>query len=319
MRDDGVRGPRSTQQIKLTPKDMIENRVVLVTGASGFTGKYLCSALRDLGARVIELSELPSAAPDKFQCDLIDKSQVGEVIAEIRPDFVIHLAAISFVATENPEAFYAVNVIGTCNLLHALTNCTPEKIIIASSANIYGQVQGGQPISEDQVPAPINHYASSKLAMEHMAKTWFEELPIIVTRPFNYTGPGQDERFLIPKIVAHFAERKEQIELGNLRVSRDFTYVGDVVEAYLLLLQSKSKSTVINICSGETCSLRQILNRLELLSGHELKVRVNPELVRKNEIEVLRGDNSLLKELTGWAPNYQLDEVLEMMLNSRID
>ena len=122
----------------------------------------------------------------------------------IAPDVVVHLAALAFVAEDNPEDFYRVNVLGTVNLLEALADdLHPVRILIASSANVYGNTSGGAK-RRLSCPAPVNHYAASKLAMEHMVRTWFDRLPIVMTRPFNYTGPGQDERFVVPKIVAHY-------------------------------------------------------------------------------------------------------------------
>lgn len=295
---------------------MIENSRVLVTGASGFTGKYLCDSLRAAGAQVSELSSKHSASSDSMQCDITDKARLVEVVRELNPDYVVHLAAISFVAATNIDLFHEVNVIGTRNLLEALSGCASEKVIIASSANIYGDVSSGKPITEEQEPAPANHYGASKLDMEQVAEDYFEELPIIVTRPFNYTGPGQDEKFLIPKIVAHYKRKEDSIELGNTDVSRDYSFVGDVVDAYIRLLQSEVDSLMVNICSGEAYSVDQILCYLEQQTGRKINVRKNPELVRANEIKMLLGDNSLLKKLTGWSPQHGLEEVLSSMLNT---
>jgi nucleoside-diphosphate-sugar epimerase len=152
--------------------------------------------------------------------------------------------------------------------------------------------------------------------MEHMVATWFERLPIVIARPFNYTGPGQDERFLIPKIVSHFAQGKSVIELGNLDVSRDFSDVRDVVDAYVRLLDSDVRGQRINICSGHAVSLREIISLMEGIARYRINVEVNPAFVRANEIPVLRGDNQRLLAATGFAPRQDLKQTLEDMLTA---
>ena len=229
---------------------------------------------------------------------------------------VIHLAALSYVAHEDQSAFYAVNVIGATNLLEALEaeSIVPEKIVIAGSANIYGN-STAEVVSESDVPEPVNHYAASKLAMEFMVKTWFPHFPIIITRPFNYTGIGQDNKFLIPKIISHFRAGKKEIELGNLDVSRDFSDVRDVAMAYRLMLESDVKSEIVNICSGQDVSLASVIEMMEKIAGYSIDVSVNPDFVRKNEIKRLLGDNAKLKRLFGYTPRYTLESTLKDMFN----
>src|SRR5699024_6327789 len=122
-------------------------------------------------------------------------------------------------------------------------------------------------------------YACSKLAMEHMVATWFDRLPLILARPFNYTGVGQAEHFLIPKIVSHFRRGEDRLELGNLDVSRDFSDVRDVVRAYLALLACDADSRIVNICSGRPTALRTIVRRMNALVGYEIEIDVNPAFV----------------------------------------
>lgn len=287
----------------------------LVTGASGFTGRYMIDALRKRGFTVAGLGSEHTNADETLACDLTDATAVKAVVDKVQPDWVVHLAALAFVGHADQEAFYRVNVFGTLNLLGALAGQrkVPQRILIASSANIYG-TPGVEVISEDICPAPVNHYACSKLAMEHMAATWFERLPIVIARPFNYTGPGQNERFLIPKIVSHFAQNKPVIELGNLDVSRDFSDVRDVVEAYVRLLDSDVYDQRINICSNQAISLREIIVLMEDIANYRINIKVNPEFVRANEIPVLRGDNRRLIAATGFAPRQNLRQTLEDML-----
>lgn len=287
----------------------------LVTGASGFTGQHLLPVLREHGYEVVGLGPGRSGADADIACDLTQAAAVRDAVRRIRPTHVVHLAALSFVADGDAWAFYDVNLFGTLNLLEALAtlDVPPQKVLVASSANVYG-TPGVEVIDEAVCPAPVNHYACSKLAMEHMVRTWFDRLPIVMTRPFNYTGVGQDEKFLIPKIVSHFRRREPVIELGNLNVARDFSDVRDVVAAYVALLESDARADVFNVSSGHAYALQDVLRMMREKSGHDIEVRVNPAFVRANEIPVLRGDSRKLAACAGHAPRHTLSDTLDWML-----
>lgn len=287
---------------------------VLVTGTSGFTGRYLADALRRENYWVVGFGTGETPAQETMPCDLTDAIAVREAVARVQPEYVVHLAALSFVGHRDPEAFYRVNLFGTLNLLATLAalDVVPKKVIVASSANVYG-ANAREVIDEDVCPAPVNHYACSKLAMEHMAATWFDRLPLVLARPFNYTGVGQDEQFLIPKIVDHFRRGERVIELGNLDVSRDFSDVRDVVAAYRALLGSDAVSRTVNICSGQATALRDVIDMMSTLAGYEIEVKVNPAFVRSNEIPVLRGSRERIGQLTGWRPELSLHRTLQWM------
>lgn len=293
-------------------------QTVLVTGNSGFTGHYLCDRLNKEGYSVVGLSHDSTNTSDLL-CDLSDPTAVKSAIAKIKPHYVIHLAALSFVAEANQAAYYQTNLFGTQNLLEALAELEtpPQKILLPSSANVYGATLADR-LSESICPAPVNHYGISKLAMEYMARTWFDRLPIIITRPFNYTGVGQDVRFLVPKIVSHFQHKQPTIELGNLAVSRDFLDVRDVVAIYVALLKSEIHSEVINICSGKGTALKEILRLMNEMAGYEIAVKVNPAFVRSHEIPYLVGDNTKLKQLIGFSPEFELQKTLWDMYENSI-
>lgn len=287
--------------------------VVLLTGAHGFTGVWVRRELEAAGYRVCgAVSGAPADGEVAF--DLRDRAAVAQAIATLRPDYIVHLAAISFVGHAEPADFYRVNVLGTEHLLQGCVaaNHVPRKILISSSANIYGSVPVAH-IEEDQPPAPVNHYAISKLAMEHMLRMWFDRLPIVVTRPFNYTGVGQRADFLVPKIVSHFAAKKPAIELGNLDVARDFSDVRMVARAYRLLLESDARGGTYNICSENLVSLRDIVAMLEKLAGYQIDVQVNPAFVRPNDIAKLGGSSARLREAVGELPVLPLSDTLAWM------
>ncbi len=260
---------------------------ILLTGSIGFTGRFFAEAALAAGYEV-----------NALKADLLDRKAVAEEIAGAPPDAVVHLAAISFVGHANDSAFYAVNTVGTMHLLAALAALPvpPKKVLIASSANIYGNCDAS-PIAETQSPAPVNHYAMSKLAMEYMARTFMDRLPIITTRPFNYTGPGQDLNFVIPKLVDHYARRAAVVELGNLQVEREFNDVRMVCDAYLALLHHGQADEAYNVCSGQPYTLRQVMDVLAELTGHTVEARVNPAFVRANEVHRLCGDPTKLQKL----------------------
>jgi len=284
-------------------------KTALLTGASGFTGRYLEPALQSRGYRVVR-ADPTSPQP----CDLTDPEEVEQAVLRSEADTVIHLAAVTYVAHDNAEDFYRVNVLGTLNLLQALTKLkrTPKRVIVASSANVYGTPKA-EVLDESLCPAPVNHYAASKLAMEHMVRTWFERLPILITRPFNYTGPGQAEHFLVPKIVNHFRDRAPYIELGNLQVSRDYSDVEDVVSTYWALLESDARSEIVNICSGRAIALLEIIEMMNDIAGYKIEVKINPEFIRENEVPRLVGSPTKLRSLVEIPPPRPFAETLRRM------
>ena len=293
---------------------------VLVTGASGFTGRYMVAELRAQGASVIALGGYGAidGADECLSADLRDPAAVDEAVEAARADYVVHLAALAFVGHGNAEEFYSVNLLGTRNLLVALGRArqAPKRILLASSANVYGNSSAGV-LGENTPPAPANDYAVSKLSMEYVAGLWQDQLPITIVRPFNYTGVGQSEQFLVPKIVSHFARRAAVMELGNLDVSRDFGDVRAVVSAYSrLLLAPTAEGQIVNVCSGRGHTLSQIIDFCAAITGHRLDVRVNPAFVRANEVKVLLGDATRLRNLIGEWDSPALEQTLAWMLDA---
>ena len=288
---------------------------VLVTGIRGFTGQYMAAELTVHGYEVFGVGSQPGCDAHYRQVDLLDMDGLRAVIAQVQPDVVVHLAALAFVGHGDANAFYQTNVIGTRNLLEALA-CAGKPlgcVLLASSANVYGNASEGV-LSESATPAPANDYAVSKLAMEYMARLWSERLPLVIARPFNYTGVGQADNFLLPKIVAHFRRKAEKIELGNLDVWRDFSDVRAVVKAYRGLIEARPIGQTFNVCSGRTHSLREVLAMCSEITGHELQVAVNPDFVRANEVRNLCGDASRLQVLLPQWHTPPLEETLQWML-----
>ncbi|MES2972793.1 MAG: NAD-dependent epimerase/dehydratase family protein [Pseudomonadota bacterium] len=277
---------------------------LLITGADGFTGRHLIAAAQSKGLAITAL-----------QSNLTDAAAVADEVSRVAPERVLHLAAISYVGHADPRAFYDVNLFGTLNLLAALAAlpARPRQIVLASSANVYGNTPLS-PIAEDLPPSPTNHYAMSKLAMEHMSRTF--DLPLVLARPFNYVGPGQAPSFVVPKLVEHFRRRASYIELGNLDVEREFNDVRYVCDAYLQLLDAAPPGGVYNICSGRPYALRELIRSFSRLTGHEMEVRFNPEFARANEIARLCGDPARLHAVARNLKLPSLDETLAWILAS---
>ena len=283
---------------------------LLITGAKGFTGVYLTEAAQKAGFQTIALT-----------ANLNDVQALEQEVLEIKPDFVAHLAGISFVASKDQEAFYRVHALGTSNLLQALAKLqlAPQKILLASSATVYGN-SSNHLSTEDQALAPIDHYATSKVAMEEMAKTFFKKLPLVIARPFNYTGPSQKGNFLIPKLVDHFVQKKPFIELGNLNIEREFNDVHMICDAYLQLLKLGNASEIYNVCSGQARSLQFVLDILKKMTGHDIEIRVNPDFVRASEVHRMVGSpeklSHLLKAKGHSLQASGLEDTLQKMLSS---
>ena len=292
-----------------------EGRRALITGLHGFTGYYLAQELTAAGYRVFgTMMPGEEVGPDMFAVDLSDRDAVAAMVAEVRPDVVAHLAGIAFVGHANVEAIYRVNVVGTRNLLEALASGShrPTSVLLASSANIYGNANVPV-IDEDVVPAPANDYAVSKLAMEYMARLWMDKLPITIVRPFNYTGVGQADNFLLPKIVSHFRRHEARIELGNLAIARDFSDVRMVARAYRRILAAAPAGEAFNVCSGTPHSLSNVIEMMSEIAGYRIDVQVNPVFVRANDVLQLTGSNRKLTAVVGDLAPTPLPEILRWM------
>lgn len=289
---------------------------VLVTGASGFTGRYVCKELIHQGYDVFALT-----MDGSLDCKSIDIGSYDEVlrcITLIKPESVIHLAGIAFAANKDPNGYYRVHIEGTCNLLRALkeVGCIRGVVALASSAQVYGDLYPDCAITEEFKPQPLNDYSVSKLAMEFMASLHMDSLPIVITRPFNYTGRGQNENFVIPKIVKAYKERQSVLELGSLDVSRDFSDVRDIAKYYVSLVTKGITGCTVNLCSGSTIDLNEVIRICEKLTDHTIDVRSVSAFKRKNELKMLLGSPKLLWDLSGFQNQYSIEDTLNWMLDN---
>ena len=293
---------------------MLDNNRILVTGANGFTGKFLVEALTKSGYSVFGTSLAKTEG--LVQVDLTQQEDLARAIMRIRPTSVVHLAGVSFAGKTNVPNLYAANILGTRNLLDSIARFVPqiESVIVASSASIYGPRASGL-ISEVDAAQPKSDYGISKASVEVLCHSWMSTLPITITRPFNYTGRGQSTKFVIPKIVQAFKSNSQSISLGNIDVKRDFSDVRDVALCYEGLLRKPKPGETFNIASGNPISIREIVHQISVISGREVDVTTDEALIRKGEVEVQAGDSSKLKswlEISSWR---RLEDTLSWMLD----
>lgn len=294
---------------------------VLVTGISGFTGHYVREEFLAHGWQVFGCgTRAAQEIAHYYQADLLKPETLRRVIAEVQPDAVVHLAGIAFAAHRHPIDFYNTHVQGTLNLLEALSHSATnlQKVLLVSTGNVYGNTMPGV-YDENAALKPFNDYGASKLAMEYMAWLWRERLPLVITRPFNYTGVGQAPNFLLPKIIGHAARGAPTIELGNLHVRRDYADVRNVANAYRRVVESPDAKGAINICSGDAYSVNEVLRIVSEISGRAMSVHVNPAFVRAGEVDLLCGSHQKLEATVGkidWIP---LRDTLQWMLAAAIN
>ena len=283
----------------------MESKQVLVTGANGFTGGYVCAELIRRGFSVHKLAS-----------DILDIKSLEAELMSIRPEYCIHLAGIAFTQHSDIRQLYNVNLMGTLNLLSGFhnNNLAIKSVLLASSGMMY-QHGNDCMLNEGALVHPHNHYSASKLAMEYASNIFRDSLPLIVARPFNYTGVNQSDNFLIPKIVNHFKAQKSVLKVGNTNVYREFNDVRDIAGIYVdLILDVKSHSSPINICSGIGVCVSDVIALCEQISGFSLETEVDPRFVREGEPYKVIGDNSLLKTLVPLKNRFNISETLSWML-----
>lgn len=276
-----------------------KGKKALVTGSNGFVGRSLVEALKDEGADVIEFDI--ANGQDITDWNIIESLE--------KVDIVFHLAAIVFVpyAWENPQEVYNVNVLGTLNILEYCRNNDVKKMVLASSY-IYGPPEY-LPVDEKHPLNPNNPYSRSKLLSEKLCKAYHDDygLNCIIIRPFNIYGKGQNESFLIPKIIKQLPNGK--ITLKDPNPKRDFIFLDDIIEAYILSGLAEIDYEAINIGSGKSYSIKEIADKIVELHGNPIDVSYSNE-ARKNEILDVVADIRKARVVLGWEPKFSLEKGL---------
>jgi GDP-4-dehydro-6-deoxy-D-mannose reductase len=313
----------------------MSGKKILITGIAGFVGSHLAELLISKGYEVHGLCR-PRSKMDHIEsiinklhledADLLDSHSMYTTISRIKPDYIFHLAAQSFVPTSwvSPSVTLEVNIVGTANLFESVRQAGIDPIIqIACSSEEYGLVYDNElPIKETNPLRPQSPYAVSKVAMDYLGYQYFSSynMKVIRTRGFNHTGPRRGETFAesnFAKQIAMIEKGKQEpvIHVGNLEASRDYTDVRDMVRGYLLAVEKCSPGDVYNICTGNAIKIKDVLSMLLSFGKSKVSIQEDPLRMRPSDVPVLIGDNSKFIAKTGWKAEIPLKKTMEDLLN----
>jgi len=311
------------------------SKKALITGIAGFVGSHLAELLLSEGYEVYGLCR-PRSKMDHIDAiksklyledaDLLDSHSLYTTINKIKPDYIFHLAAQSFVPTSwgSPAVTLEVNIVGSANVFEAVRQVGIDPVIqIACSSEEYGLVHPDEvPIKETNPLRPLSPYAVSKLAMDYLGYQYFEsyKMRIIRTRGFNHTGPRRGDTFAestFAKQIALIEKGKQEpvIYVGNLTASRDYTDVRDMVRAYLLAVTKCDPGEVYNIATGKAIKIADVLSMMLGMSKVKVEIKEDPKRMRPSDVPILIGDNSKFVAKTGWKPEIPFTKTAEDLLN----
>lgn len=311
------------------------SKKALITGIAGFAGSHLAELLLSKGYEVYGLCR-PRSKTDNIEsiktklhledADLLDSHSLYTTIARIKPDYIFHLAAQSFVPTSwvSPSVTLEVNVVGTGNLFEAVRQVNIDPVIqIACSSEEYGLVHPDEiPIKETNPLRPQSPYAVSKIAMDYLGYQYFcsYNMRIVRTRGFNHTGPRRGETFVTSNFAKQIAliEKGKQnplILVGSLESSRDWSDVRDMVRGYLMAVEMCDPGDVYNICTGRAIKVGDMLTMLLSFSKVKATIQPDPLRLRPSDVPVLIGDNTKFVSKTGWKPDIAFEKTMEDLLN----
>lgn len=292
---------------------------VLITGGNGFIGRYLCKELQTRGKEILVISKSfdePFCYPHR-QISLDNKEGLIEVLKQFHPDAIMHLAAIALVTHKDVSEIYNVNVCGTENLFEAAKEAGLHgvRIVITSTAGVYGN-QPYKYLDESLPFNPVNHYSYSKMICEVMSRQYESDFDIKIVRPFNIIGIGQNNTFFVPKVVEAFCNKQEKLKLGNIDSVRDYVDVSYCAYIMAELLCRKQVSySILNICSGIPTSCKDIINKLNEITGFTPKIEISQSFVRSNEIWRMVGSSARLQDFVdGHVDNLGINTILTNMV-----
>ncbi|MBI4999436.1 GDP-mannose 4,6-dehydratase [Candidatus Gottesmanbacteria bacterium] len=303
----------------------------LITGITGFAGSHLAELLLKEGFEVYGTTR-PRSKTDNidkikgrlnlYDADISDSHSLHSIFVKIKPDYIFHLAAQSFVQTSwaSPATTMEINIVGSVHLFEAIRRAEINPIIqIACSSEEYGLVYPNEiPVKEENPLRPQSPYAVSKVAMDYLGYQYFQsyKMKIIRTRGFNHSGPRRGEIFVTSNFAKQIAEiekgkREPVVEVGNLEAKRDWTDVRDMVRAYLLAVQKGIPGEVYNICSEKTVRVGDMLDMLLKMSKIKVKVRQDSSRMRPSDVPILLGDCTKFRKATGWKPEIPFTKTMD--------
>ena len=308
---------------------------VLITGIAGFAGSHLAELLLSKGLEVHGMRR-PRTKMDHIEsianrlhltdADLLDSHSLYSTISRIKPDYIFHLAAQSFVPTSwvSPSVTLEVNIVGSANLFEAVRQANIDPVIqIACSSEEYGMVHDNEvPIKETNPLRPLSPYAVSKVAMDYLGYQYHQSygVRVVRTRGFNHTGPRRGDTFAesnFAKQIALIEKGKQEpvVHVGNVDAKRDYTDVRDMVKGYLLAVEKCDPGDVYNICTGSTVKIADVLKLLLSYSKIKVEIKEDSDRMRPSDVPILLGDNSKFVAKTGWKPEIVFEKTMEDLLN----
>jgi GDP-4-dehydro-6-deoxy-D-mannose reductase len=302
-------------------------RAILITGVAGFTGRHLLAHLAQAepAARIIGVDQRPAAwlppVSEQRGLDLLDAAAVRSLIADVRPHVVYHLVGLN--KSDDPAAYYRINVLTTLHLLEALRVEAPSaRLLAVGSAAEYGPPAGSQPLAEDAPLRPATVYGASKAAQAILLQSYARAgLAVFLARPFNLLGPGLPANMAAAAFAAQIVEREQgqvhgPIRVGNLAPQRDFLDVRDAARAYRLIVQRGAEGAAYNVCSGRPVSIQALLDLLVGMARCPVDVTVDAARFQASDVPVSVGDNRRLAAL-GWVPRVSLEQSLADLLREQ--
>lgn len=309
----------------------------LITGCSGFVGRHFLDYLENnkILCEVLGL-DLDTMIPHRSfhhvklnsnRVDLLDQNAIERIIYDFQPQYILHLASFSSVAFswQNPTLSFKNNVNIFLNILEAVRKYgLSTRILSIGSSEEYGKVRPSEtPLTETAPLRPLSPYAVARVAQEMLSKLYADSfgLDIVITRSFNHIGPRQKDVFVVSSFVRKIMEAKlaglteMTMTTGDLSIIRDFSDVRDVVKAYYMLLKKGHKGEIYNICSGAPTRLSEIIDLTSSILNIKVNTIVSPKLIRPNDNPLILGDNTKLRNHTGWSNTYLLKESIMDILN----
>lgn len=303
----------------------------LIIGAGGFVGSYLIDCLHDefqmdVYATKLKGTELSHPSAQVYDLDILSKDDIVELLYNIRPDYIFHLAAQSSVsvAWKNPMMTIDVNIKGSVNVMDAVRELYYKpRILVIGSGEEYGHIKDGEtPISEETILRPGNIYAATKACQNMIGSIYAKayDMEMMLVRAFNHVGPGQAPLFVVSDFCKQTAEiekglKEPVIYVGNLSARRDFTDVRDVVRAYALLVLKGTAGETYNVGSGNAIAIRDILDMIVGMSSAHITVEIDKNKIRPVDVPVIEADISKINRETGWKPVISIEQTIRETLD----